>query len=275
MKFVKLSIICQQNKLYPPYFIGSQIRGAFGYALKQVTCINPSFKCKGCFAANNCLYYQFYEQKNIFHKYRFDFELAKPYYDFDLYLFDDAVVYLPYVVSALHMMLTQTGLGKDRVILKEFDMFVNDVNIMQEGAIKLPKNYEKTFQIDTICRNISLELHTPLRIKKQNRFIRDDSIELKDIINSIYQRQMQFLGRAFKKFPYEIEGNVVKKELSYKELTRKSNRQKTIMNLGGIMGKIEIQNINKESFEVLKLGELIGVGKSTVFGLGKIRVEEI
>lgn len=47
------------------------------------------------------------------------------------------------------------------------------------------------------------------------------------------------------------------------------------MNLGGIMGHIKIKNLNKESYEVLKLGELLGVGKQTVFGLGRIEVEEI
>jgi CRISPR/Cas system endoribonuclease Cas6 (RAMP superfamily) len=45
------------------------------------------------------------------------------------------------------------------------------------------------------------------------------------------------------------------------------------MNLGGLIGEIQIKGLNKESFEVLKVGELIGVGKQTVFGLGKIEVE--
>ncbi|AFI06627.1 CRISPR system precrRNA processing endoribonuclease RAMP protein Cas6, partial [Helicobacter cetorum] len=39
------------------------------------------------------------------------------------------------------------------------------------------------------------------------------------------------------------------------------------------MGSVKIKGLNKESFEVLKLGELIGVGKSCVFGLGKIEVK--
>jgi CRISPR/Cas system endoribonuclease Cas6 (RAMP superfamily) len=47
------------------------------------------------------------------------------------------------------------------------------------------------------------------------------------------------------------------------------------MNLGGLMGEILINNADKEIYRLLKLGEVIGVGKSTVFGLGKIKVEEI
>ncbi len=273
MQYSKLSIIIKPNNKIPN-FIGSQIRGALGYALKKVTCINPSYKCDGCFATNNCLYYQFYEKKNSFHKYRFDFELGFEYYNFDFYLFDDACEKLPYVVSAFYMMLTQNGLGKERTTYKDFDMYVNDSSCIDKHQIKLPKEYIKTFQIDTICQDITLKLVTPLRIKKENIFVRGDTLELKDIVNSIYQRQMQLLGAGYKKFPYEIEGEIVAKELHYKELTRESNRQKTTMNMGGIMGQIKIKNLNKESSEVLKLGELLGVGKQTVFGLGKIKVEE-
>ncbi len=274
MQFTKVSILINP-RVRVPYFIGSQLRGAFGYALKKVTCINPSFQCKECFAANNCLYYSFYEQKNSFHKYRLDFELGHNYYDFSFYLFNDACKRLPYVVSALHMMLTQLGLGKERVTFTDFAMYINDISCMDNKEIKLPKNYINTLHIDDIYESISVELVTPLRTKKNNIFLRDDHLELKDLINSIYQRQMKLLNQGYKKFPYDIQGDIVTKDINYKELTRLSNRQKTTMNLGGIIGKIEVKNLNKESYEVLKVGELIGVGKQTVFGLGKIRVKEI
>lgn len=269
MQYVKLSVIIRDK---PPYFIGSQLRGALGYALKKVTCINPSYACEGCFAAANCLYYEFYEEKNSFHKFRFDFELGKEYYDFDFYLFGSATARLPYVVSALHMLLTQTGLGKEKKTYQAFDLFINDARCLHEGKLTLPKEFTKTLQIDGFCPDVFLQCATPLRIKKENRFAKSDEIELSDIINSIYQRQMKLLGRPYKKFPYEIEGQIVKRSLQFKELTRQSNRQKTTMNMGGLMGEIEIRGLSKECYQILKVGELIGVGKQTVFGLGKIKI---
>jgi len=205
MRYVKLSIIINDA---PPYFIGSQLRGALGYALKKVTCINPSYICEGCFASSNCLYHEFYEAKNEFHKFRFDFELGKAYYDFSFYLFDDACQKLPYVVSAFHMLLTQTGLGKEKKTYKDFDMFINGENCFKDAKLSLPSNFIKELQIDSFCPNVSLQFVTPLRIKKENRFARAEDIELGDIINSIYQRQMKLLGRGYKKFPYKIQGTI-------------------------------------------------------------------
>jgi len=274
LKYTKISILIKTNNKIP-YFIGSQLRGAFGYALKKVTCINPTYKCEGCFNAGNCVYYKFYEKKNSFHPYRFDFELGMELYDFNLYLFEKATKNLPYIVSALYMMLAKNGLGKERRIYKDFNLFINDENYLIHGEIKLPKEYIQTFDIKDYKKDITLSLVTPLRIKKHNRFIRDKTIELEDIINSIYQRQMQLMGKEYRKFPYPVEAEIIRKDIHYKELTRMSNRQQTTMNLGGIMGEMTIKNLTKECYNILKVGELIGVGKSTVFGLGKIKAEVI
>ncbi|MGP1580351.1 MAG: CRISPR system precrRNA processing endoribonuclease RAMP protein Cas6 [Wolinella sp.] len=41
------------------------------------------------------------------------------------------------------------------------------------------------------------------------------------------------------------------------------------------MGYIEAKGVSEECLHLLKLGEIIGVGKQTVFGLGKIRMEDM
>ncbi len=271
MRFTKVSIIVHDK---PPYFMGSQLRGALGYALKKVTCINPSYTCEGCFATSNCLYHQFYEEKNTFHKYRFDFELGKEYYDFSLYLFEEACEKLPYILSALYQLLTQNGLGRENKTYHDFELYINDQRALNHGAFTIPPNSIQNFSIHATHQDMTLRLTTPLRIKKNNRFVRDDSIALEDIIGSIYQRQMQLLGEGYGKFPYPIEGEIVSKTIEYKELTRQSNRQKTTMHLGGVIGTMQIKGLNIESYTMLKLGTLIGVGKSTAFGLGKIEIEE-
>lgn len=272
MKYAKISIIIKNAT--PPFFLGSQLRGAFGNALKRVVCINPSFKCDECFAKDNCLYYQFYEEKNVYHKFRFDNELGKSYYDFSIYLFDDIIPKLPYIVSALIQMITKIGFGKDRNTYNEFDMLVNDISIFKNNKIVLPKVYEKEFKIDTFSPDILVRFVTPLRLKKYNRFIRSEELEIEDLINSIYQRKQKLQNKELKKVDFKPTGKIIKKELKFLDISRYSNRQQTKLKIGGLVGEIEIKDIDEKIYRLLKLGEIIGVGKQTVFGLGKIRVED-
>lgn len=272
MKYAKISVK-SANKA--PFFIGSQIRGALGHALKKVVCINYKYKCAECFAQNSCLYYDFYEQKNSYHDYRLDYELGADMYDFNVLLFENACEKAPYVISALYLMLSEFGLGKERSKHEHFSMSLNDTPCLISGKITLPKSFSQDIKIDECYTNASVEFVTPLRIKKDNVFVKDDKIELKDIINSIYARQMRILGRSDKRFPYEIKGQIVSKDLRFLDLRRYSNRQQTAMNIGGIIGKIELRELNKGCYEVLQLGQILGAGKQTAFGLGKIKVKGI
>jgi len=257
------------------YFIGSMLRGAFGYALKKVTCINPSYRCENCFAQESCLYYSFYEKANSFHKYRFDIELGSGKFDFGLYLFNEATDSLPYILSALHMMLTQIGLTKENYKFNNLTIKVNNQEVFDGKEFKNLNIEPKIFQIDSFCPNIKIKLLTPLRIKKNNQFLRDD-IDIEDILRSIYQKEQEFKTgeRAFK-LDYTPEYKTSLKLLEYKPLLRKSNRQGKQMNMDGIIGEIAIIDIDRQSYELLKLGEIIGVGKQTVMGLGRIEVEDL
>ena len=259
----------------PSYFIGSMIRGAMGYALKKVTCINPSYKCNGCFAQTSCLYYQFYEKPNSFHNYRFEIELGSGKFDFGLYLFNDACDSLPYVLSALQLTLSQNGLTKNNYKFHNLTISVNQQVIFDGKEFKSLDILPKSPKLDSYCPDIKVKLLTPLRIKKNNRFLRDD-VEIEDILRSINQKAQEFeTGEKAFKLDYIPTYGTVVKVLTYKPLLRKSNRQKKQMNMDGMMGEIAVLGIDRRSYELLKLGEIIGVGKQMVMGLGRIKVEDL
>lgn len=270
--YIKVKI---ETKHKPSYFIGSMIRGSMGYALKKVTCINPSYQCEGCFAQSSCLYYDFYEKKNSFHKYRFNIELGSNKFDFGLYLFDDACDKLPYVLSALEMTLTQMGLTKYNHTFSDFKIYLNNQSIYKNNSFTSFNILPKTFQVDSFCPNIKIRLQTPLRIKKQNKFLRDN-VDLEDILRSIYQKKQEFeTGKKAFKLDYEPSYTTTLKLLEYKSLTRNSLRQKKRMKMDGIVGEIAVMGIDEQSYKLLKLGEVLGVGKQTVLGLGRIEVEDL
>jgi len=270
--YIKVQIITDK---IPHYFIGSMIRGAMGYALKKVTCINPSYKCEGCFASSGCLYHKFYEEKNSLHQYRFDIVLGSDKFDFGLYIFSEATQSLAYLLRALQMTLEETGLTKEKYKFNDFKIWVNGQEVFDGKRFKSLDILPKELKVDSFCPNVKVKLLTPLRIKKNNKFLRDN-VDLEDILRSIFQREAE-LSRAEKvfKLDYEPSYTTTVKALQYKSLVRNSNRQKQKMNMDGIVGEIAVLGLDKRSYELLKLGEVIGVGKQTVMGLGRIEVEDL
>ena len=272
LTYSKIDILIKSQK--PQYFIGSMLRGAFGYALKKVTCINPAFTCSDCFATSNCLFYEFYEEKNIYHKYRFDFNLDSDIFEFSFYLFEDSASKLPYILSAFEKLFLEYGLGKDRKKVEEFYIFLNAQEIYKNKKFSLPKEYKQNFEITSFQKDVKLSFKTPLRLKKDNKFLGAKEFKLEYLLNSIYQRYLKLTNQKQTKLPFEPTYEVVEKNLRWKQLTRYSNRQKTKMNMDGLIGDIELKNIDEKNYKLLKLGEIIGAGKQTVMGLGKIEIKD-
>ena len=270
MKYTKISVFIPNVK--PPFFMGSQLRGAFGYGLKKVVCINPSFKCDGCFATENCIYYDFYERKNIYHKYRFDFRLNQDTYKYNLYLFNEATKELPYILSAIHQTITKFGFGVERKTYDFFTIKVNDKLVYDGENFNIPENNVMEFINDDYKDDFILKIITPIRMKKDSKLAVD--IDLEDIIRSIYHKELGLSSLDIKKLPFEVKAEI-KKQLKWQKLSRYSNRQNTKMKIDGVIGEMRIKNIDEKSYRYLKLGEIIGVGKLTTFGLGKIEIKDI
>ena len=234
----------------PHLFIGSKIRGMLGYALKEEVCINPSYRCKGCFAANECTFYDMYEKSNTTHYYRLDFDLYEKRYKFSIYLFG---------------ILQQQKDAISKAMMKV---------LFPYGTVEVKSKTKKIKKYKTVPKVIKLTFITPLRIKKQNRFVKKE-IGITELLRSIHKRAKDLGVEKLPILPLENEGIVVSQNFRYQELVRRSNKQNTTMKMGGLMGEIVISDMGKEAYRLLKLGEIIGVGKATVFGLGKIKIEEI
>ena len=274
MKYHHIQVTVNTNHK-PSYFTGSMIRGAMGHALKKVTCINPSYKCQGCFAQSSCLYYNFYEQQNNFHNYRFEIELGSGKFDFALYLFNNACDGLPYILSALQITLMENGLTKYNYQFQDLTITINGIEVFDGKEFKSLDIPQKSLEIDSFCPDIKIKLLTPLRIKKSNQFLRDN-VDIEDILRSIYQKSQEFeTGEKAFKLDYKPTYKTVVKALNYQSLVRKSSRQNKRMKMDGIIGEIAIMGLDERSYRLLKLGEIIGVGKQTVMGLGRVEVIDL
>jgi CRISPR-associated endoribonuclease Cas6 len=256
-----------------PFFGGSMVRGAFGPALKQTVCVNPSYECSNCFAAKECLFYDFYEKVNHPHTYRFEVELDSKKFAFSLLLFNYAAVKLPYILSTLQRMITKIGLSATRNRYEEYAIWCNNQKIYDGSSFNMSNITLQKFSYIPIEDEFTLRFLTPLRIKSQNGFLKTTPT-LTQILYSIRNRYEELAGNGRTKLGYEPSYHQRFARTSFLDLTRYSSRQESKLGIGGIMGEIGYSHVDEESRRLLRLGELIGIGKQAVFGLGKIKIEE-
>lgn len=256
-----------------PYFAGSMLRGAFGFALKQCVCVNPSLVCEGCIAQKQCLYFDFYEKPNTYHLYRFEAPLGSNNFSFSLKLFSSASLQLPYILSALQIMLTKYGLGAGRKKYFSYTIACDGAIVFDGKEFDLSSVKENIFIPQPISEAFTLRFITPLRMKSGNELLKESPV-LKQILLSIHQRYEAMMGRERTALGYEPSYHQTFARTHLSDLSRYSSRQETKLKTGGLMGEIGYSAVDERSKELLGIGELIGVGKQTVFGLGAILIQE-
>jgi CRISPR-associated endoribonuclease Cas6 len=270
--YIKIDVVLKKDTQDKPhFFLGSTLRGAFGLALKKVVCINPAFDCEDCFASNNCLFHDFYERKNHIHAYRFSKELGSNNYNFSFYLFESATDKLPYVLSAIYKMVHEVGLGIDRKKYQIQSITCNNEKVYENGQFNLEKAKTEKCEISNFHSGLRLKFLTPLRIKSENKLARN-TIDLKQILQSIQNRLCELKNEEKAKLTFEPQYKLIKSDIKFLDLSRYSNRQKTKMKFGGLIGEMIFDEVDEQSFQLLKIAEIIGVGKQTVFGLGEIKI---
>jgi hypothetical protein len=267
MLSVDYSKISVKTDIILPYkFIGSTVRGAVGWQLKRVVCINPTMKCSGCFAKDNCLYYDMYEKSSP--KFRLSLNLEGDV-NFDVFLFEELKEKAPYLIAAIYKLLKEKGITKNRIKANFLEIKLNN-ETAYNGEFKNIKNKYLTYTPSVYSKNIHLSVKTPIRIKENNKLVRDD-IKLETILRSIWHRYSKLKNKEITKLPFISKYKIKSKNLSFLDFTRISNRQKTKMKLGGIIGFIDLE-VDENVYKLLKLGEIIGIGKQVTFGLGNIKI---
>jgi CRISPR-associated endoribonuclease Cas6 len=267
-------LTCILGGLALPDYPGSGLRGAFGYALKKVCCINPSLVCAGCFASSQCLYFDFYEEKSKAHKYRF----ASSYTSqsgFEIYLYASATDKLPYVLSAIKTMIEEIGLGVNRSLGSLKAIYADDALVYNGSKFDISKLSCSLFKPVKLSQKLRIDLVTPLRLKSNEKRVDPEDIDILKVCLSILGRYNELIDNPRQKQFITTKAVLLSKELVFTDTTRYSNRQNTKMNLGGFTGKFLYDNVESEIGNILQLGEIIGVGKSCVFGLGQIKLEEV
>lgn len=258
----------------PPFFMGSMLRGALGVGLKRVVCINPKYECSGCFAAARCPYFDWYEAPNVTHPFRLGIALAQKRLDCSVLVFEEATASLAYLISALHKTYEEVGFGREHRKERIASISANGIVVYENGRFgTLEALAPRHLEIDRFCQNLTIEFTMPIRIKHNNA-LSGETLTLPMLISTIHNRYLQLKNEEPRKLGYIIGGTIVKSDLKFVETERYSNRQRTKMNMGGLKGTLHIRGLDKQSYVYLKIGEIIGAGKQTAFGLGSYIIKE-
>lgn len=274
LKYYKIDV--KSDLENPPFFSTSMIRGAFGLALKKVVCINPAFRCNNCFIKDNCIYYDFYEMQNSFKKFRITSKLGMKHLTFSIYLYEDKTKELPYILAAIKKALKEIGLGKEKRVVNDLNISIGKKEVYKNGDF-LPINDIEPFELnlDKYYKNIKIKFITPVSLKYKNEYITKDKIKTHILIINLYKRFLKLKDKPNTNMDFQVEGEIVKNSLKPLDLFRYSNRKRKHMKLSGLIGEIHINNIDKNSYNYLKIGEIIGIGKNGVFGFGDYKIEPI
>ena len=293
----------QKDAHLPPYK-GSTFRGAFGSALKKVSCTARHGECAGCLLAERCLYSLTFEANGTAIKSAGRIAMPpRPYvirppeetkcqyaagdsFDFSLMLFGDTNEYLPYFIFAFETM-GKKGLGKkidgqratyrlDAVESQGQQIYSAVDQQLSAGVRGLPLRLVDSSSPQETGR-LTLTLKTPLRLKFDNRF--QAKLPFSLLVRAMLRRvsslfetygdgepQLDYRGLVERAKQIEVSCD----GLSWYDWQRYSNRQESTMMMGGMTGSVTYRGQIGEYLPLLELCRELHLGKQTAFGLGQI-----
>ncbi len=303
---LRFELRAMEDFVLPPYE-GSTLRGMLGHALKRLVCVLDSPHCPGCPLSQTCAYPRLFETlpthrlpqrgADIPHPYllRLDPDAPRHYpagasYRFGLVLIGRQHDLLPPLIQAFQR-AGRKGLGRGRARFQLARVWQQTTPGGAWQEIHSPTR--KKLQIIPMQpiappqqpRHARIHLITPLRIKRLGHLLHPQRFRLGDLLWSLRQR-LTLLQQAYgpSHLPNAeaciddgcLDCASPRQDLTWFDWTRYSNRQKTHMKLGGLMGQIQLPaRLDPDCWKLLWLGQWLHAGKTTSMGLGRYRIEPI
>ncbi|MEK0085280.1 CRISPR system precrRNA processing endoribonuclease RAMP protein Cas6 [Benzoatithermus flavus] len=204
--------------------------------------------------------------------------------ELDVTLIGHAAGYIAYVVRALQD-AAATGIGPDRLVL---DLeHVAPVPVTAASLSADPGERRGGLCVQALpalpppCpKQVRVELLTPLRVQRDGHLVGPETFTPGDLLRNLVRR-VSMLRQFFTDRPLEADFVALKElglglrarhaALRWVDLVRRSSRQDTVMRMGGIVGRFELDLTGAEPlWPYLWLGQWIGAGKGATMGLGRI-----
>jgi len=289
-----------ETPLHRHYYAGSQLRGAFGHALRRTTCVTRQKDCKACPLYRSCAYPEVFETPAPEHHARQRFsQVPNPYVieppplgahdyrpgeilSFDFVLMGLALRHLPLIVYAWQRALQRNegmGGGSARLVGVAYVPPVGEPEaIFADGELRsLDIRPPAAPVLDGAAR---LRFATPLRLQQEGKAL-GHAMTARDILMGLARRYWylaefhQHIQPAtdFREFGERAAALELEDGTVWRDWRRYSNRQRQAMVLGGVIGEVVLRGDLAPFADLLTVGQWTHLGKNASFGLGRYRLE--
>lgn len=267
-----------------PEYPGSAWRGAFGHALRKTACLTGAASCDGCPLRQQCAYIEILEtppsgDAGFLSQYR---EAPHPY------------VIAPAPggrlaagqthatrVTLIGRSVRHAGLVRSvmqaaaRTLDHQGTLECQDYRIQPFGHIPAPP---------PVPGAVCVHFETPLRLRVDNHYWKPADFRFAPFFSALLRRLVQLAAVHGGEVPavdpralVDAAGRVQlgTHELNWKPLERYSSRQQRKVPMGGIVGRVDITGELEPLWPWLWAGQWTHVGKGTVMGLGRYRIEPL
>ncbi len=279
------------------HFLAATLRGGFGSTLRSIVCTTPQQQCPRCLLKHTCAYAYLFETfpapgSARLNKYR---AIPRPFtmvpqqkgdtIEILLTLIGNSIRYLPYFIYTLNT-LGRKGLGKRKIRFSVHGVCDRDETVLypvaeNEVAADITPDMLSVYPGEMNEGERILDFYTPLVVRKNGTIL--EHFDGDAFVRTLLRRVTNL--HAFYGEPplHDIDPSPYLKpvqEISFssrmhkKEAARFSTRQKKHIDYSGIIGRVHLQGNIGSILPLLQAGEILGVGKNTVFGYGQYRIQE-
>ncbi len=289
-----------------PSYAGSAWRGAFGHALKRTVCVTRLADCRECLLWRSCAYSYLFETPPpegaaMLRKYpaaphpflihpeatnASTYEAGEAF-SVDLTLIGHANAQLPYIIHAWRE-IGAKGVGPGR---GQFTLEAVSQSLPGEGWREVYRNGGTLAAQPPLAPSVIpppvgrcvLVLKTPVRIQHREHLMGVEEFSFRGLLAALLRR-LSLLSYFHGEGPLEADFRTLvdqaeavralKTDLFWYDWERYSNRQKTRLRMGGLLGQVIFDGPALAPFwSWLAAGQAVHVGKGTVMGLGAYRLE--
>lgn len=292
-----------------PAYSGSTWRGALGHALKRSSCVIKGTECAHCLLKRNCTYSYIFESSppqdsermrrystvpapyilEPSEEFRPDSQNKTLAYALGLTLLGKSNCHLPNIIHAMSL-VASTGLGRQKQtcqlskVMQETKLGNNHWQVIYspEKMPLMPLAITSHMPTPIVNQKITIKLLTPLRLRKNNKYLNPETFTFSDLFNNLLRRtssvsyfhQQKELHEEFVEITQAARHVVPEAQnLTWVDWARFSSRQSKKIAMGGLVGTLTFNANDIAPFwNYLWLGQWIHAGKGTTMGLGKYRI---